>query len=309
MKAMLVIMLILAGEHFAFGLEIVSRVVNDGSVTYVLSSPRPLRLDDKSVMITIEGVLSESRSDPVPGLRRCRGYGFTPTRWYDGHGHQDHSTSRQCHEWVNMSAEIDGNPVDTRISPVQWDGRRIVVTVEFQHHHAGLGRCWSLYGDRHVTIRMGGDVVHDSFSWMPRQRRPHAVTIKPIPFDMTDGKTKSLYLVLAEPSAYYWGSGELDVFRDTRYRLSFRYKTARGNDGPLQVRVSRYCEDLGDRRILPSSETVLPDSLFWKKADIEIDTKGVTSIMFSITLMGEDVGDAWVDDICLREVGWRPIGP
>jgi hypothetical protein len=309
MKTIFLTMLILTGGHFAFGLEIVSRVVNGGCVTYVLTSDKPLTLDARNVKVTSEGMLSNSRSDPIPSRRYCVSHGITPMRSFDASSHSDHSSRKLCHEWINLTASLDQKPLDTRNSITKWDGHPLVLTMEFQHHHPGLGRFPSLYGERSVEITIGGEVVRDAFSWMPRLTKPHEIQLKPIPSEMTDGRSAALYLILAEPSAYSWHSGEMEVRRDTRYRLTFRYRTARGNEDRLCVRISRYREDQDHRHIFPSAETVLPDSPCWKKADIEIDTGGVTSILFSITLRGDEIGDAWIDDMHLREVGWWPSGP
>ena len=187
------------------------------------------------------------------------------------------------------------------------------VRVRLEHQHFLYGDYDPLLGHRSVEVQLGNTVLRDA---LPIDREQCLAQPKftwpPIPDDRRDTRQfvsgpDSLHLEAHIPGNQYFRFPERPVRYSTKMRLRFWYLVAPGTEGECRVRIAQYKDTPTAWKVLSEGgfDYTLPAVGRWVKYERIFRTEpDATTVALDFRICsGTDVGEMWIDDVCLEPVG------
>lgn len=299
------------------------RIRNDGPIGLVITPAE--------MTATVDGWVSNSR---VPGHSAPRLSSVTTS---GGVAFMDLVSSseecKRCRErivlsvWDEVASEPPA-PLSSAVKPLTeapsqpvlsvGPGSLLNVRLRLEHHHVVYGDYDPLLGRRLVKITLGVFGISDE---LKLDREQHVVQAKGSwpdpPLDRRDPRyfitsPDSLHLEAHIPGNGYYRFPERPVRYATRMRLRYWYMIAPGTEGECRARIAQYKETPTTWKVLSDGchEETLTVIGRWVRVETVFRTEpDATTLALDFRVAGADIGEMWIDDVCLEPLGDIVVGP
>ena len=283
-------------------------------VSYKLRSPfgEEAFVRRSDVVMTLAGTASNSA---VPGDGVCREFRIIASDAEKSPGnfgrhaiHLDESDARSC----RMAIRVEMGDKDAAvISP----GRDLDLRIFFEHNHFVYGIWEPILGNWSLGVDMGEFQFRDRLKLdMAERARPDlAINVGEGSRDETYSKSavNSVYFASHDPCKNNVSVNNIPVRYGTKLRFSFRYLVAVGTEGEPCVEL-RQETDVGNmwKRIYDADMTIVLTTVGkWHEYSGIINVDGSGSLLdVRFRLASSDVGEVWISDLQLKEVGFSASG-